>query len=229
MNNFPYSSGDSAGIQNKEFARIKTDKTKDIVCALDLSHIPHFASFSDKEISLVYNKHFKGKVDEIVSKATSDDYDYIVRELKESREPEKLLVLLPEISKIMGVTVGYLEDKPVDMQLQLCKKYVDLWVCDSETIYRELMDIYDLKGKTLEEVQAEDPFYKQNSDKEKNSNSAEKAQKQAVAEAEQRKAIQGAYISREATHRLAEQIRRKNSEEKRKQQSIEQEERNKNK
>ena len=221
-------SGDIESITDKEFRKVRTDKCKDIVVGLDKSGIPHFASFDKKEISLVYNKHFKGKVDEIVSKATSDDYDYIVRELKESREPEKLLVLLPEISKIMGVTVGYLEDKPVDMQLQLCKKYVDLWVCDSETIYRELMDIYDLKGKTLEEVQAEDPFYKQNSDKEKNSNSAEKAQKQAAAEAEQRKAIQGAYISREATHRLAEQIRRKNSEEKRKQQSIEQEERNKN-
>ena len=222
-------SGDIESITDKEFRKVRTDKCKDIVVGLDKSGIPHFASFDKKEISLVYIKHFKGKVDEIVSKATSDDYDYIVRELKESREPEKLLVLLPEISKIMGVTVGYLEDKPVDMQLQLCKKYVDLWVCDSETIYRELMDIYDLKGKTLEEVQAEDPFYKQNSDKEKNMNSAEKAQKQAVAEAEQRKAIQGAYISREATHRLAEQIRRKNSEEKRKQQSIEQEERNKNK
>ena len=220
-------SGDIESITDKEFRKVRTDKCKDIVVGLDKSGIPHFASFDKKEISLVYNKHFKGKVDEIVSKATSDDYDYIVRELKESREPEKLLVLLPEISKIMGVTVGYLEDKPVDMQLQLCKKYVDLWVCDSETIYRELMDIYDLKGKTLEEVQAEDPFYKQNSDKEKNMNSAEKAQQQAVAEAEQRKAIQGAYISREATHRLAEQIRRKNSEEKRKQQSIEQEEINK--
>ena len=184
-------------IENKDFLRLKTDKTKDIVIALDKSSIPHFARFGDNEISIVFNRNVKDRVDEIVSKATSDDYDYLIREIKENIDDDKCLVLLPEVAKILETTIGDIQREPLEIQKQLCLTYMNLWICVSSTITRELKQITYVEKEYLDE---------EKSDKTRTDNSDE-----------QRKNIQTGYISRESTRKLAEEIRRKSKDEQRKQ------------
>jgi hypothetical protein len=53
-----YVSGtDIRRIENKEFKRYDTERARKIVIALDHSNVPFFARFTDKQISLTFDKH----------------------------------------------------------------------------------------------------------------------------------------------------------------------------
>ena len=46
-----------------------------------------------------------------------------------------------------------MQARPDDVQIALCKTYVDFWLCDSTTIQRELDRIITVNGRTLSDIQ----------------------------------------------------------------------------
>ena len=45
-----------------------------------------------------------------------------------------------------------MQSRPDEVQLLLCKFYVDLWLCDRATIQRELDRIITVNGRTLSDI-----------------------------------------------------------------------------
>ena len=153
MTEFPYISGVDVGtISNKEFARFETTKASDIVIALDKSGIPFSARFGDSEIVLTYDGSYKEEVEEIIAKVSSGDYEALLRELQVYGVPDGYYRLLGEVAELLNTTVSFLQSRPDDVQLLLCKFYVDLWLCDRATLQRELDRIITVNGRTLSDI-----------------------------------------------------------------------------
>lgn len=154
MTEFPYISGVDVGtISNKEFARFETTKASDIVIALDKSGIPFSARFGDSEIVLTYDGSFKEQVEDIIAKAQSGEYEALLRELQVYGEPDGYYRLLGEVAEVLNTTIGTLQSRPDEVQLALCKTYVNFWLCDKVTIQRELERIHTLNGRTISDIQ----------------------------------------------------------------------------
>lgn len=154
MTEFPYISGVDVGtISNKEFARFETTKASDIVIALDKSGIPFSARFGDSEIVLTYDGSYKEEVEEIIAKVSSGDYEALLRELQVYGEPDGYYRLLGEVAEVLNTTIGTLQSRPDEVQLALCKTYVNFWLCDKVTIQRELERIHTLNGRTISDIQ----------------------------------------------------------------------------
>lgn len=129
MTEFPYISGVDVGtISNKEFARFETTKASDIVIALDKSGIPFSARFGDSEIVLTYDGSYKEEVEEIIAKVSSGDYEALLRELQVYGEPDGYYRLLGEVAEVLNTTIGTLQSRPDEIQLALCKTYVNFLV-----------------------------------------------------------------------------------------------------
>lgn len=154
MRDYPYVCGaDIRSIRNKEFARFETTKSRDIVVALDKSNIPFSAKYNDIEIVLTYDGDYKDSVDEITAKVMSENYDELLREIRDKKNPDGYLILLSEVADVLNTTVGTLQARPDDIQLTLCKTYADFWICDTPTIQRELDCIITVNGRTLQDMQ----------------------------------------------------------------------------
>ena len=153
MTEFPYISGtDIAAIENRQFIRIETDKAQGIVIALDKSGIPFSARYGETEMVLTYDGSFKEQVEDIIAKATSGEYEALLRELQVYGEPDGYYRLLGEVAELLNTTVSFLQSRPDEVQLLLCKFYVDLWLCDRATIQRELDRIITVNGRTLSDI-----------------------------------------------------------------------------
>ena len=148
MTDFPY----IGAIKNREFIRIETDKAQAIVVALDKSNIPFSARFGDAEMVLTYDGSYKEQVEEIIAKAQSGDYEALLRELQVYGVPDGYYRLLGEVAELLNTTVSFLQSRPDDVQLLLCKFYVDLWLCDRATLQRELDRIITVNGRTLSDI-----------------------------------------------------------------------------
>lgn len=154
MTDFPYIGGiEVSAIKNREFIRIETDKAQAIVVALDKSNIPFSARFGDAEMVLTYDGSYKEQVEEIIAKAQSGDYEALLRELLVYGEPDGYYRLLGEVAEVLNTTIGTLQSRPDEVQLALCKTYVNFWLCDKVTIQRELERIHTLNGRTISDIQ----------------------------------------------------------------------------
>ena len=150
MTDFPYIGGiEVSAIKNREFIRIETDKAQAIVVALDKSNIPFSARFGDAEMVLTYDGSYKEQVEEIIAKAQSGDYEALLRELQVYGEPDGYYRLLGEVAEVLNTTIGTLQSRPDEIQLALCKTYVNFWFCDKVTLQRELERIHTLNGRTV--------------------------------------------------------------------------------
>lgn len=153
MRDYPYVCGtDIHSIANKAFVRFETAKSRDIVVALDKSNIPFSAKYNDTEIVLTYDGNYKDSVDEIAAKVMSVKYDELLREIREKKSNDYLL-LLSEVADVLNTTVGTLKARPVEIQELLCKAYADFWICDTPTIQRELDRYITVNGRTLQDIQ----------------------------------------------------------------------------
>lgn len=153
MTDFPYIGGiEVSAIQNREFIRIETDKAQAIVVALDKSNIPFSARFGDAEMVLTYDGSYKEQIEEIIAKAQSGDYEALLRELQVYGVPDGYYRLLGEVAELLNTTVSFLQSRPDEVQLLLCKFYVDLWLCDKATLQRELDRIITVNGRTLSDI-----------------------------------------------------------------------------
>ena len=54
---------------------------------------------------------------------------------------------IPAVAEILRMTEGTLRRRPMDIQLAVCKRYVDNWYCDTYTIQHELRDALSLITK----------------------------------------------------------------------------------
>ena len=154
MTEFPYISGtDIAAIENRQFIRIETDKAQEIVIALDKSGIPFSARYGETEMVLTYDGSFKEQVEDIIAKAESGDYEALLRELQVYGEPDGYYRLLGEVAELLNTTIGALKNRPDEIQLALCKTYVDFWLCDTPTLQRELDRVISVNGRTLSDIQ----------------------------------------------------------------------------
>lgn len=154
MTDFPYIAGtDITAIRNKEFIRIETDKAQAICIALDKGGIPFSARFGDAEMMLTYDGSFKEQVEDIIAKAQSGEYEALLRELQVYGEPDGYYRLLGEVAEVLNTTIGTLQSRPDEVQLALCKTYVNFWLCDKVTIQRELERIHTLNGRTISDIQ----------------------------------------------------------------------------
>lgn len=153
MTEFLYIAGiDIASIANKEFIRIDTDKAQEICVALDKSGIPFSARYGETEMVLTYDGSFKEQVDDIIAKAQSGNYGALLRELQVYGVPDGYFRLLGEVAELLNTTVSFLQSRPDEVQLLLCKFYVDLWLCDRATLQRELDRIITVNGRTLSDI-----------------------------------------------------------------------------
>lgn len=153
MTDFPYIGGiEVSTIKNREFISIETDKAQAIVVALDKSNIPFSARFGDAEMVLTYDGSYKEQVEEIIAKAQSGDYEALLRELQVYGVPDGYYRLLGEVAELLNTTVSFLQSRPNEVQLLLCKTYTDFWLCDDATIQRELDRIITVNGRTLSDI-----------------------------------------------------------------------------
>ena len=154
MTEFSYIAGiDITSIANKEFIRFKTDKAQEICVALDKSGIPFSARYGETEMVLTYDGSFKEQVEDIIAKAESGHYEALLRELQVYGEPDGYYRLLGEVAELLNTTVGALKNRPDEIQLALCKTYVDFWLCDTPTLQRELDRVISVNGRTLSDIQ----------------------------------------------------------------------------
>lgn len=154
MTDFPYIAGtDITAIRNKEFIRIETDKAQAICIALDKGGIPFSARFGDAEMVLTFDGSFKEQVEDIIAKAQSGEYEALLRELQVYGEPDGYYRLLGEVAEVLNTTIGTLQSRPDEVQLALCKTYVNFWLCDKVTIQRELERIHTFNGRTISDIQ----------------------------------------------------------------------------
>ena len=132
--------GDDYESDNKEYVGLNTNKGQQITIALAASGIPFKGRFDKENIFFSYDGHYKDSVQEIMDKFTSDKYADQRNEIEEHRKEKDYLYFLPAVAKLLRMTEGTLRSKPTDIQLSLCKRYVDNWYCDTYTIQHELKD-----------------------------------------------------------------------------------------
>ncbi|MDE6101369.1 MAG: hypothetical protein K2F73_00110 [Ruminococcus sp.] len=142
-------------IANKTYAKYTTEKGEKIVLALEKCRIPYFAKFNSTEISLTYDADYKENVEEIIRKLLSGVYDEIMAELKRMSDKNVYKPLLPEIAETLGTSVSFLKSRPDEVQEIICKRYVNLWYCDTPTIKRELEELINLGNPEEHYVSAE--------------------------------------------------------------------------
>ena len=154
MTEFSYIAGiDVTSIANKEFIRFNTDKAQEICVALDKSGIPFSARYGETEMVLTYDGSCKEQVEDIIAKAESGNYEALLRELQAYREPDGYYQLLGEVAELLNTTIGALQNRPDEVQLALCKTYVDFCLCDTPTLQRELDRVISVNGRTMSDIQ----------------------------------------------------------------------------
>ena len=139
MSEYIYKVGDDYESDNKEYLALNTDKGQQISIALAASSIPFKGRFDKERMLFNYDGIFKESVDEIIAKFTSDKYAVQRREIAEHKGDD-CLYFLPAVAKLLRMTEGTLRRRPLDIQLAVCKRYVDNWYCDTYTIQHELKD-----------------------------------------------------------------------------------------
>ena len=139
MSEYIYKVGDDYESDNKEYLALNTDKGQQISIALAASGIPFKGRFDKERMLFNYDGIYKESVDEIIAKFTSDNYAVQRREIAEHKGDD-CLYFLPAVAKLLRMTEGTLRRRPLDIQLAVCKRYVDNWYCDTYTIQRELKD-----------------------------------------------------------------------------------------
>ncbi len=139
MSEYIYKVGDDYESDNKEYVVLSTDKGQQITVALAASGVPFKGRYDKERIFFDYDRNYKEFVDEIIAKFTSDDYAVQRNEIAEHKGDE-CLYFLPAVAKLLRMTEGTLRHRPMDIQLAVCKRYVDNWYCDTYTIQHELKD-----------------------------------------------------------------------------------------
>ena len=147
MSEYIFKVGDDYESDNKEYVALDTDKGQQITVALALSGVPFKGRFEKDRFLFNYDGDYKESVDEIIENYTSEKYADIRREVEEHRRDKDYLFFITAVAKLMRMTEGTLRNRPLDIQLAVCKRYADNWGCDTYTMVRELNDVLSLTIK----------------------------------------------------------------------------------
>ena len=139
MSDYVFLVGDDYESNNKEYVSIDTNKGQQISIALAASGIPFKGRFDKERMLFNYDGIYKESVDEIIAKFASDEYAEQRKKITEYKGDD-CLYFLPAVAKLLRMTEGTLRRRPMDIQLAVCKRYVDNWYCDTYTIQHELRD-----------------------------------------------------------------------------------------
>ena len=137
MSEYIYKVGDDFESNDKEYVALKTDKGQQITVALAASGVPFKGRYDKERMLFNYDGDYKESVDEIIAKFTSDEYAEQRNEIAEHKGDD-CLYFLPAVAKLLRMTEGTLRRRPTDIQLAVCKRYVDIWGCDTYTIQHKL-------------------------------------------------------------------------------------------
>ena len=129
---------DNFSRENRDYVALDTKEAQHIAIALTASGIPFDGRVSDERITFAYDADYKEEVDEIIKKATSEEYADFRRELRENYKGEKCMHFLPAAAEMLNMTEGTLRRRPLDVQFIVCRRYADFCICDSNTLRREL-------------------------------------------------------------------------------------------
>ena len=146
MSDYVFLVGDDYESNNKEYVSINSDKGQQISIAFAASGIPFKGRFDKDRMLFNYDGIYKDSVDEIIAKFTSDEYAEQRKKITEYKGDD-CLYFRPAVAKLLRMTEGTLRLRPLDIQLALCKRYVDNWYCDTYTIQHELKDAMMLTTK----------------------------------------------------------------------------------
>lgn len=124
--------------ERREYVALGTKEGRHIAVALTASGVPFGGKVSDERITFAYDVDYKEEVDEIIKKATSEEYTDFRRELNENYKGEKCMHFLPAAAEMLHMTEGTLRRRPLDVQFIVCRRYADYCICDSNTLRREL-------------------------------------------------------------------------------------------
>ena len=116
------------------------DKLAKLEKKITASGVPFKGRYDEESIIFDYDGDYKESVDEIIENLTSDKCADIRREIEEHRRDKDYLFFIPVVAKLLHMTEGTLRRRPMDIQLAVCKRYVDNWYCDTYTIQHELRD-----------------------------------------------------------------------------------------
>lgn len=144
MSEYIFFIGDDYECDNKEYVALRTDKGQQITVSLAASGVQFKGRFDKDSIFFDYDSDYKESVDEIIAKLTSDEYAEQRKEIKE-HSGDDCLYFLPIVAKLLRMTEGTLRCRPTDIQFAVCKRYVNIWGCDTCTIKNELRDALLLK------------------------------------------------------------------------------------
>lgn len=213
MTDFSYIGGiEVSAIKNREFIRFNTDKAQEICVALDKSGIPFSARYGETEMVLTYDGSCKEQVEDIIAKAESGNYEGLLRELQAYREPDGYYQLLGEVAELLNTTIGALQNRPDEVQLALCKTYVDFWLCDTPTLQREIDRVISVNGRTVSDIQEHEKIKTQKkAPTAPTQDSAEKVRTFAELFENYQRRNANDYFTREAHKHLAEIARRRQS------------------
>ncbi len=139
MSDYIYHIGDDYDCINKEYVILSTDKGQQITVALTASGVPFKGRYDEESIICDYDGDYKRPVCEIIAKFSSDEYGEQRKEITEHKDDD-CLYFLPGVAKLLRMTEGTFRRRPMDIQLAVCKRYVDNWYCDTYTIQHELKD-----------------------------------------------------------------------------------------
>lgn len=134
-------------IPNREFKQFTTENAEKIILGLDLSRIPFFAKYNEKNLSLAYDGSRKDSVDEIIKKAESGEYEVIEREYLLDR-PKCYERLLPEIADMLNMSITQLRVSKA-LSDRLVGTYISNWYADRYTIQSKLGQFVDLSYTTV--------------------------------------------------------------------------------
>ncbi|SFC01629.1 hypothetical protein [Ruminococcus albus] len=140
MSEYIYKVGDDFESDDKEYVALKTDKGQQITVALGVSGVPFKGRFDKESIFFSYDSDYKDTVQEIMEKITSDKYADQRDEIEKHRREKDYLFFIPAVAEILRMTEGTLRRRPLDIQLAVCKRYADIWGCDTYTIQHKLRD-----------------------------------------------------------------------------------------
>ena len=147
MSEYIFFVGDDYECSNKEYVALPTDKGQQITVALTASGVPFKGSFDKSSFFFDYDSDYKESVDEIIENLTSEKCADMRREIEEHRRDKEYLFFIPAVAKLLRMTEGTLRNRPLDIQLAVCKRYADYWGCDTYTMLRELKDVLSLTIK----------------------------------------------------------------------------------
>ena len=144
MSEYIFKVGDDYECSNKEYVALPTDKGQQITVALTASGVPFKGSFDKSSFFFDYDSDYKESVDEIIENLPSEKCADMRREIEEHRRDKDYLFFIPVVAKLLRMTEGTLRNRPLDIQLAVCKRYADNWGCDTYTMVRELKDVLSL-------------------------------------------------------------------------------------